>query len=379
MYVKAGEIEGYSAIEKEKAEKEVVEINKKVFEKSDEKINDIYQKGRAWSLEYFDQMYARLGTAFDRFFFESEVAEDGVAIVKEFLKKGVFEESEGATIFRGEGRGVNTRVFLNSQGLPTYEAKELGLNHLKFKLYPRLNQSIIITANEQNDYFKTLLSAMNIVYPDIAKKTVQIGHGMLRFSDGKMSSRKGNIISADDLISNTEKLVNEKITDRGFDQKTRDDISNKVAVSAIKYSILRQAVGGDIIFDPKTSISFDGDSGPYLQYSCVRARAVLAKAKKEGIGEWNVGDTTDTGPMNLERKLVRFPDIISRARAEYAPHRIAGYLTDLASEYNSYYASNMIVDTKSPESPYRVAITNSFVKVMERGLWLLGIQVPEKM
>lgn len=356
-------------------QKEIAAINKQVFEQSDPKIVEIYQQGRKVSLEYFDTVYARLGTKFDRFFFESEVGGKGLEVVQEFLKKGVFEESDGAVVFKGEEFGLHTRVFINSQGLPTYEAKEIGLNIEKFKLYPDLAESIIITGNEINEYFKVLKKVLSIVAPKVAEKTTHLSHGMLRFVAGKMSSRKGNVISAEALIDDVKAMVTEKMQGREFTAEEAAEVSDMVAVAAIKYSILRQGIGGDVIFDSDKSISFEGDSGPYLQYAAVRAQSVLAKVEGADPKVTQIPEQVGL----LERLIVRFPNIAERARQEYAPQHIAGYLIELAGAFNAFYAGNPILDQKEPLSPYRIALTRSFLAVMTEGLWLLGIKVPKRM
>lgn len=353
----------------ETAKAEIIEINKKIFDKSDEEINKIYKKGRDLSLEYFDSIYKKLGTKFNHFFFESEVADDGVKIVKEFLKKGIFEISDGATIFPGEKYGEHTRVFISSQGLPTYEAKELGLTHKKFELYPELAESIVVTANEQNAYFKVIIAAMKEISPDIALKMKHLSHGILRPSTGKMSSRKGNVVSADDLIEEFESLIEEKIKDRKFTKEEHEQVRRDVAIAGLKFTILRQAIGGDIIYDPTKAVSFEGDSGPYLQYATVRAQTILSKAG-EVKGKMDLPEKVAL----LEKLLVRFPEVIERARLEYAPHHIVTYLTELASTFNSYYANHKII-----ESPYRLTLTKVFMQTMKNGLWVLGIKVPERM
>ena len=353
----------------ETAKKEIVDINKKIFDKSDEKINELYENGRKLSLAYFDSIYKKLGTEFDNFFFESEVADDGVKIVKEFLKKGIFEISEGATIFLGEKYGEHTRVFINSQGLPTYEAKELGLTQKKFELYPDLAESVVVTANEQNAYFKVILAAEKAIAPEIASKMKHISHGILRPASGKMSSRKGNVVSADDLIGEFEALVQEKTKDRDFDAATSSKVIQEVAIAGLKYTILRQAIGGDIIYDPTKAVSFEGDSGPYLQYATVRAQTILSKAG-EISGKVELPEKVEM----LEKLLLRFPEVVERARLEYAPNYIVTYLTELAAAFNSYYANYKII-----ESPYRLALTKVFAQTMKNGLWILGIKVPEKM
>ncbi len=358
----------------EVAKKEIIEVNKKVFEKLDPEINKIYDAGRKLSLEYFDSIYKKLGTKFDEFFFESEVADEGIKIVKEFLKKGIFEESEGATVFPGEKYGEHTRVFINSQGLPTYEAKELGLTDLKFKKYPDLAESIVITANEQDAYFKVLLAAVKATAPEKAAKMKHLSHGLLRPSTGKMSSRKGNIVAAETLIEEFESLVDEKIKDREFSDAEKAEVRREVAVAGLKYTILRQAIGGDVIYEPTKALSFEGDSGPYLQYAVVRARAVLAKA-----GEIKKADTLPKKVETLEKLVVRFPEVIERARTEYAPHHIVTYLIELSSAFNSYYANNQIINEKDPVSAYRLTLTKVFSQVMANGLWVLGITVPTRM
>lgn len=356
---------------------EIEEINKAVYEKRNtDKFPDIqshYKWGLVCSLEYFDEIYKKLGTKFNNFFFESEVADDGINIVKEFLKKGTFEESDGAVVFPGERYGEHTRVFINSQGLPTYEAKELGLNKKKFSLYPKLSESIIVTANEQDAYFRVVLKALKEIDKNIGEKTKHISHGLLRPASGKMSSRKGNVIPAEVLIKDFEVLVDEKTKDRDFTAKEKEIINNQIAIAGLKYTILRQSIGGDIIYDPNKALSFEGDSGPYLQYAAVRAQAVVNKAQDKKVEK--LPDTVSS----FEKTLIRFPEMLERARLEYAPHHIVTYLTELSSSFNSYYANNQIIDEKDELSPYRILLTKVFVQIMTKGLWVLGIKVPERM
>lgn len=327
-------------------------LNKKIFEKSDAEVNKYYEMGRTLSLEYFESIYKKLDTHFDKYFFESEVAQDGINMVKD--NPQVFELSEGATVFKGS----HTRVFLNSQGLPTYEAKELGLTFQKFRDF-KVDDAVVITGNEQNDYFKVVKEALQKIDPKYVIK--QFGHGMLRFAEGKMSSRKGNIIAGEDLIRDIEEVVKEK--------NAKSD-TESIAIGAIKFSVLRQAVGGDVIFDREKSVSFEGDSGPYLQYATVRARSILAKAQTTPIEHAMVSE--------LDHILVRFPDIVLRAQTEYAPHHIVTYLLELASAFNNYYAHNKILDA-GEDTGYRLALTKAFALTMENGLKILAIKVPSSM
>lgn len=361
----------------ENVKKEIIGLNKKIFEKSDKEINKLYDKGKKWSLEHFDELYKKLGTKFDYLIFESEVAEIGKKIVEDGLKKGIFEKGEnGAIIFKGEKYGLHTRVFINSEGLPTYEAKDLGLAEIKYKKYA-YDQSFIVTGNEVNEYFKVMLCAMAKTNPDLSKKTKHIGHGMLRLPEGKMSSRTGNVITGESLIEKVEELANQKIKDRELLEKERKEIIEGVAIGAIRYSILKQSIGSDIIYDFDKSISFEGDSGPYLQYSYARAESVLRKAKEEGIKanfKKIPGETTQ-----LEKTMHYFPDIVLQAGKNYEPHFLVLYLTELAGIFNSYYAKNRIVDKSDEFSPYKIAITEAFSVIMKNGMWLLGIDVLERM
>lgn len=370
------------------AKKEIDALNVAIYEKSDKAANIWYEKGRKWSLEHFELLYKRLGTQFDEYIYESEVAPIGKSIVEKFLDKGIFEKSEGAVVFPGEKYGLHTRVFISAIGLPTYEAKDIGLNVTKFQKHPEAEKSIIITANEQNDYFRVLIKALSCIDENVGAKTKHIGHGMLRLPSGKMSSRTGKVITAETLIDDIKALVVQKIADRKFTPAEADEVADMVAIAAIKYTILRQAIGGDVIFDSAASISFEGDSGPYLQYAAVRAGAILQKAADEGIGTANAVGAADGKNVatklpekvgDLEKLITRFSVVAERACTEYAPQHIAGYLISLASTFNSFYASQMIVDKKNPLSPYYVAVTKAFRQTMIDGLDLLGIKVPKRM
>ncbi|HEY4511484.1 MAG TPA: arginine--tRNA ligase [Candidatus Paceibacterota bacterium] len=371
--------EGNTAYEdNEAAKQEIIAINKKVYESSDKEIGMLYEKGRTASLEHFESLYKKLGSSFDFHFFESESGVLGKKIVLENIGK-VFEKSDGATVFQGEKCGLHTRVFLNSEEQPTYEAKEIGLIEIKRKKYP-FDVSITVTANEQKAFFEVVTAALTELYPELKGKIIHLSHGMLKLPSGKMSSRTGTVVTAESLLALTEEKVKEVIKGREFDTTQAKEVVEKVSLAAIRYSILRQAIGGDIIFDLNKSVSFEGDSGPYLQYSYARAKSILRKAHLEvllpssKILEGKL--PKDIGL--LEKLLTRFPEIVERAGREYAPHHIVTYLTELAGAFNSYYAKNKILDA-GEATPYRLKLTEAFSVVMKNGLNLLGINVLEKM
>ena len=360
------------------AKAEIDALNKKIFEGKDRALMKLYKLGRKWSLAHFEEIYKKLGTKFDYYILESEVVHDGVAIVEEQLEKGVFEKSDGAIVFKGEKHDprLHTRVFINSQGIPTYETKELGLNMKKWKKV-RPDKSIVITANEQTDYFRVVLKAIELIEPEIAKVTEHVSHGMLRFSEGKMSSRKGNVITGESLIRDVEAMVADRLKDREMEAEQKLETAEAVAVAAIKYSILKQVASSDIIYDFDKSISFEGDSGPYILYTAVRAGSILEKAKKEKVKGKIASQSTGPGP--IARKLARFPEVVSRAANEKAPHHVATYLIELSSMFNAWYANVPIVAKDDIDSPHKVALTNCVRIVLENGAKILGMNIPEKM
>ncbi|MCX6757371.1 MAG: arginine--tRNA ligase [Candidatus Nomurabacteria bacterium] len=358
----------------EQAKKEIDEINKKVYNRSDEKINQIYDWGRKVTLEAFEELYKILGTKFDYYFFESEMAPIGEKIVRANIPK-VFEESDGAIVFHAEKYNpkLHTRVFLTSHGIPLYETKEIGLTTTKFeKENPDI--SIVTTAIEQGEYMKVVQQAIALMHPELESRMKHITHGMMRLASGKMSSRKGNVVTGESLLRDSMDVVLEKIKDREFTDEEKKKVSESVGVAALKYSILRSSLGSDIIYDFEKSISFEGDSGPYLQYSAMRAKSILAKA----LNHTSFNEIPEQ-VSDLEKILYRFPEVVAHSYAELEPHHIATYLTSLASSFNSFYTNTQILNTEDKYSHYYVALTKAFLSTMQNGLWLLGITLPERM
>jgi arginyl-tRNA synthetase len=301
----------------------------------------------------------------------------GMKIVKEYTGE-VFTQSDGAIVFQAEKYDpkLHTRVFINSKGLPTYETKEIGLTMTKFeKENPDL--SIIITAIEQGEYMKVVQKAISLIHPEYESRMKHITHGMMRFASGKMSSRKGNVVTGESLIQDSTDVVRETVASRDFTDTEKNDIAEMVGVAALKYSILRSSIGGDIVYDFDKSISFEGDSGPYLQYTAVRASSIMKKAQAENIPI--VFENIPEEISSLEQLLYQFPEVVAHAYQELEPHHVTTYLTLLASAFNAFYANTIIVNKDDVYAPYRVAIVHAFYQTMKNGLWLLGIKTPEKM
>ncbi|HYD92969.1 MAG TPA: arginine--tRNA ligase [Candidatus Paceibacterota bacterium] len=349
--------------ESETAKVEIDALNQEIYKGEDQALMDLWRKCREVCLEAFREIYGLLDTKFDYYFFESEVTPIGIEIVNDGLQKGIFRESDGAIIYPGEEKGLHTLVFITSRGTPTYEAKDLGLAFYKEQRFES-DEVIIETGSEQIGHFKVFLAALSEIAPTLAAKTSHISHGLLTLTTGKMSSRLGNTITASGLLAGVIEQAKEK----------NDDpmIAAEVAVGAIKYMILRQAAGSNVIFDPEKSLSLEGESGPYLQYALVRARSVLAQAGKGG----SVQDVPSE-PYTLERLITRFPEVAARAERERAPHHVAQYLTLLASEWNSFYAQERIIGGE--HEAYKLLIAEAFAATMANGLRLLAIPTPKKM
>ena len=346
--------------------KEIDAINFKLYDRSDSELNELYDAGRKASLAHFEEIYGILGTKFDHYFFESEAAPKGLEIVR--AHPNVFVESEGAIVYHGP----HTRVFITSKGLPTYETKELGLARMKADEWP-FDISISVTAHEQSGYFEVVLDAMKKVLPELAPKLKHITHGMMRLPSGKMSSRTGDVVTGESLLG--ELIEQAKVRAKESRAEDSDKLAQDVAVAAIKYQILKQASGKDIIFDRERALSLEGDSGPYLQYAHARAHAVVEKAREQGVSP-RVDESA--APMELSRLLHRFPEAVVYAAREMEPHLLTNYLLAFASTFNRWYANEHILDGSTSE-PHKVALTDAVRQTLKNGLWLLGIPAPEQM
>lgn len=345
----------------------------RIDEKELSEVSERYETGRAWSLEYFETIYKRLGTYFAGYYFESLVGERGVVIVREHIHDGVFEESDGAVVFRGP----HTRVFINQLGLPTYEAKELGLAPTKYEDW-KYDASYIVTGNEINEYFKVLLAALAKVAPDLSAKTRHIGHGMVRNADGsKMSSRSGEILSGEGLLDEVKQSIYTIIdqNDNKYSKTEREEIAEAAAIAAVKYSLLRVSLPSDVAFDLKTSVSFDGDSGPYLLYTYARAKSVLRKSGGPSEQSTKIQSLAlNPEERAIARLILYFPDIVAEAAEKLAPSMLCSYLFSLAQAFNLFYQKHQIIG-----EPGRLALTEAAAQVLKNGLMLLGIPVVERM
>ncbi len=359
--------------ESEEKKADIAIINKAIFERTDEDINKIYDLGKKWSIDYFETIYKKLGTKFDFYIFESEVAVVGRDLVLKNIDT-VFEQSEGAVVYKGEKVGLHTRVFINSERLPTYEAKELGNCLKKEELVPGNDISIVVTGNEIDEYFKVIKAVLSEIDKNLSDKLKHVSHGMLRLPEGKMSSRTGEVIQAEDLIEEVKERLKDKFDSGRIQGEKREQLINDVAVSAIKYSILKIAPGKDIVFDFEKSISFDGDSGPYLQYTharltqlilkCCDAKSITTNAEKE---------------IEIERLINSFANTLNKSYEENAPQHIVIHLTQLTRAFNAFYGRVRIISEANEVNKYHIDLCRTTKNIINKGLYILGIVAPDEM
>ena len=361
-------VKGNNAYEEnDKAQEEIKTLNKRIYKISYDKdkeseLGKIYWKTREWSYQAFDEFYSRIGAKFDKYIPESEIAELGTKIVLENVPK-VYEKSNGAIVFKGENHNLFTNVFINSEGLPTYGAKDVGLIFKKWQDY-RFDKSIIITSSEQEMYMKVVQKSIEQFRPELSNSSIHSTHGFVRLVGGtKMSSRLGNILGANEVLDITKKF------------NKHDDPKEEIMLAAVKYSFLKHRVGSDIIFDPKESVSLEGNSGPYLQYAHARAQSILGKADLGKLRIINL--VLEDGERSLLRKLAEFKEVIELCGEELKPHYLCTYLYELTQVFNRFYEKNRVIGDERER--IRLKLVDIYASHLKTGLGLLGIVAPDKM
>ena len=350
---------------KERSEKESVSISK---------LAELYWRGRELSYEYFNEFYDSIGVHFDKYYPESTVADLGLAKVREQLEKGVYEMSDGAVIFDGDKFGLHTRVFINKEGIPTYETKDVGLIFTKWQDY-HFDKSVVITGAEQKDYMSVVLKSVEQYAPELVERTSHLTHGLVKLPGGvKMSSRKGNFLKAVDVLA----MVGDAL------KSEYDSADELVSLAATKYAFLKYKMGGNIIFDPKESVKMTGNSGPYLLYSAVRAKKILSKgvedAQRANIrdeGNGSQAHTLTPSERTLMKKVLEYNTVLDEAVSEMAPHKVANYLYELAQSFSRFYEKCPVLGDEAEVE--RLKLVQVYLSTMTHGLALLGIQVPESM
>lgn len=327
----------------------------------------IYWVCRQWSYDYFDTFYRFIQVDSFTYYPESQTAGAGLELVRQGLENNIFEQSDGAVVYRGEKFGLHTRVFITQAGLPTYETKDLGVISLEYKDY-KFDRRVLITGRDQAEYMKVVFAASGELMPAIKDGLIHLTNGLIKFSDGtKMSSRLGNVTSAQDVLNTVASAI---------ESDGNESTKHALLLSSVKYTFLRQRLGGDIAFDPANSVSLQGNSGPYLQYALVRARSILAKASTD-IQSLSSDMQYEPAERQLVRRFTEFQTTVQSATTDYAPHLLCTYLYDLAGAFNTFYEHNRVID--DARSMVRLAIVARYADILDKGLELLGIERLERM
>lgn len=365
---------GYAAYEDdETAQQQIIEYNRRVYaiheaNDHDTPLAQIYWKCRKWSYDYFKRLYTELEViGFDRFIPESEVTPLGVDAVKAQLEAGIYEKSDGAIVFRGEPYGLHTRVFITSQGLPTYETKDVGLLLTKWRDY-NFDESIVITAGEQTDYMAVMLKSVEQFEPEPARRTRHLTHGLVKLKGGvKMSSRYGKVITALDILAAARQAS--ELPGRTVKQDT--------VLAAVKYAFAKNRLAGDIEYDAQESVALDGNSGPYLQYAHARARSILAKSRFAATSFAHRDESRKLEPAErlFVRQLAQYGDVVMEVAGELAIHKLCTYLYDTCQQFNRFYEQTRVIG--SEREAERIVIVANYALILRDGLGLLGIAAPD--
>lgn len=349
------------------AKQQIIELANKSFKLEDGLIKQAYDICKDWSFSYFDAVFTSLGSQpIERRYLESQTDIAGRAVVESSVGS-VFEHSDGAIVFPGEKYDLHTRVFISSRNTTLYEARDLGLMQLKLKDYSP-QSSYIVTAVEQKQYFQVVLKAAELAMPESKGVTHNISTGTVLLSTGKMSSRTGNVVNIGWLFNEIEKAL----VERGA---TPDSLPDSM-IAALRYTMLKNRLGSDVVFDVGDAISLEGNSGPYLQYAHARAQSILRKVEVDDTTEL-LAETLEPGERSLVRKISEYSEVVDKAVAELMPHHICTYLYELAQTFNRFYENNRVIDDE--RQILRLALVKKYAQTLHDGLQILGIHAPDKM
>ncbi|MBN1578659.1 MAG: arginine--tRNA ligase [Chitinispirillaceae bacterium] len=347
------------------------------WEAGDEQVRELWKTMNGWALDGFRRTYALFGIHFDKEYFESDIYTFGKEIIREGLERGVFfRRDDGATVVDLEAEKLGTKVLLRPDGTSVYIVQDLYLAVLKHDEFA-CDRSLYVVGNEQEFHFSVLKTILKKLGSPVAEKIHHLSYGMVELPEGKMKSREGTVVDADDLINETKNLAAEEVGSRyRLDDAETGQRSLAIALAAIKYQLLRVDIGKTMLFDPKKAISFEGDTGPYLLYSYARASSILRKAPAVPSAIAAGGDFNGS-EIALIKQLDRFPEAAAFAGDKLSPSIIANYGFGLAQAFNEFYHASPVIG--SDREQFRLRLVAAFRAVLKNCLWLLGIEAIEEM
>lgn len=355
------------------------------WEAGDPEVRSLWKMMNEWVYEGFDETYKMMGVSFDKIYYESDTYLVGKEKVLEGLEKGLFFKKEDGSVWADlTNEGLDQKLLLRADGTSVYMTQDIGTAKLRFDDYP-INKMIYVVGNEQNYHFQVLAILLDRLGFEWGKDLVHFSYGMVELPEGKMKSREGTVVDADDLMEKMIATAKEASSDRLAEctEEEAADIARIVGLGALKYFILKVDATKNMTFNPKESIDFNGNTGPFIQYTYARIRSILRKAAEAGI---TVPEKLDTGlelslkEEGLIQMLSEFPSVIAQAGSDYNPSVIANYVYELVKEYNQFYHDFSILREENEElKKFRLMLSQNVGKVISTGMGLLGIEVPERM
>ena len=357
------------------------------WEQGDKDVRDLWQKMNSWVYAGFDETYKNLGVGFDKIYYESDTYLKGKAKVEEGLEKGLFERHDDNSVWADlTNEGLDQKLLLRSDGTSVYMTQDIGTAEMRFKDYP-IDKMIYVVGNEQNYHFQVLSILLDRLGFKWGKELVHFSYGMVELPNGKMKSREGTVVDADDLIetmvADAKKTSEELGKFNDMTEEERNEIARIVGMGALKYFILKVDARKNMLFNPEESIDFNGNTGPFIQYTYARIRSILRKAAGQGV---TIPDAlADNMPLcqketELIQKMDEFGAAVRQAGKDYSPSGIANYCYELTKDFNQFYHDYSILNADTEEEKVvRLVIAKNVAKTIKNGMALLGIEVPERM
>ncbi len=359
----------------------------KKWEDGDTEVRKLWAEMNSWVYAGFDETYKRLGVSFDKIYYESTTYIDGKAKVNEGLEKGLFYRREDGSVWADLSKdGLDEKLLLRADGTSVYMTQDIGTATQRFKEFD-ITKMIYVVGNEQNYHFQVLSILLDRLGFSWGKDLVHFSYGMVELPEGKMKSREGTVVDADDLMDEMIRTAKEVSSELGKMDNISEEEANEIAricgLGALKYFILKVDPRKNMLFNPKESIDFNGNTGPFIQYTHARICSVLRKAAEQGI---QLGDKVDANiklsdtEANLIQFVASFPSVVEQAGKEYSPALIANYIYDLVKQYNSFYHDFSILKEENEAlRNFRLLLSKKIAAVVKTGMGLLGIEVPERM
>ena len=357
------------------------------WEQGDKEVRDLWRKMNAWVYEGFDETYKALGVGFDKIYYESDTYLEGKEKVEEGLKKGIFYRRPDGSVWADLTKeGLDEKLLLRADGTSVYMTQDIGTAKLRFQDYP-IDKMIYVVGNEQNYHFQVLSILLDKLGFEWGKSLVHFSYGMVELPNGKMKSREGTVVDADDLVAEMVRQARKTADESGkfadMPEEEKAQVARIVGMGALKYFLLKVDARKNMLFNPEESIDFNGNTGPFIQYTYARIRSILRKAAEAGI-EVPAQLPTDVELSVKEEALVQhvadFANVVGQAGQEYSPSSVAAYCYDLVKEYNQFYHDFSILrEEDAKKRAFRLVLSKNVAKVVRLGMSLLGIEMPERM